>query len=203
MSKNDRPPSLLRNVPSRDNIENTKLRATSKKRSRTPEKEVDISAPPVSSSEEDEPNPVAKAGKRGKSPLSSGDESPDRADIRPAFPSSLNSTASISNRSKTKYGSSQRSQQTYGSARSSQDSKPSSSQRSRNAKDSRDDELGSTKGGSLLPDPDKKFTRGKGTKPPSPRVPRQKRTKKMAKGKYSGLLHAGLILRPCVNRNAV
>lgn len=181
LSKNDRPPPLLQKIPSRDV---TRPGTTRKKRSRTPEKEVDISAPPISSgdesSEDDESNPAAKGG---KSPSSSGDESPDRADIRPTpFLSSWNSTAGISNRSKSKYGSSQRSSKTYGSARSSQESKPSSSQRSRDARESRD-ELGSVEGESLLREPGRTFTRGKGIKPSSPRAPRQKRTKKATKGK--------------------
>lgn len=198
MSKNARPPQLLKSIPSKDSM---KPAATSKKRSRAPEKDVDVSAPPLSSDDEssegDEPNAVAGAQKRGKSPSSSGDESPDRAEIQPtAFSSSLQSAANTSSsRSKVKYVSSQGSSKTYGSARGSQESKPSSSQRSRNGKEPRDDELGPVKGGSLLRDPDKTFMKGKGPKPSSPRAPRQKRTKKTAKGKTFGLLYyAGLVL---------
>lgn len=207
LSKNARPPPLLKNIPSRGS---TQPAVTSKKRSRAPEKEVDISAPPLSSDDEssggDEPNAVVEAQKGVSSSSSSGDESPDRAEIRPtAFPSSLQSAASISSsRSKVKYGSSQGSSKPYGSARGSQESKPSSSQRGRNAKEPSDDELGPVKGGSLLREPGKTFTKGKGPKPSSPRAPRQKRMKKTAKGKEFRLIYcAGLVLWPCTNWNAV
>lgn len=160
-------------------------------------------APPISSgdedsSEEDGRDPVADAEKGGKSPISSGNESPDRADIRPTtFPSSWNSTTSTaSNRSRIQYGSSQKGVKRYGLARSSQESKPSSSQRSRNEKEPRDG-LDPVKGDSLLRDPDRTFKKGNGAKPSSPRASRQKRTKKAATGKESSPFHTGLVVLPC------
>ncbi|KAL2112522.1 hypothetical protein VUR80DRAFT_7375 [Thermomyces stellatus] len=183
LSRNARPPPLLKSLPSRNTAREA---GTNKKRSRTPEKEVDVLAPPISSgdedsSEEDGRDPVADAEKGGKSPISSGNESPDRADIRPTtFPSSWNSTTSTaSNRSRIQYGSSQKGVKRYGLARSSQESKPSSSQRSRNEKEPRDG-LDPVKGDSLLRDPDRTFKKGNGAKPSSPRASRQKRTKKAA-----------------------
>lgn len=193
LSYNDRPPPLHKIGGDAA----TKPAATTKKRSRTPEKEVDISGPPINSDDddsgdEDEPPAVTGAVEGAKSPSPSGDESdgPDRADIRPTtFQSSSNSkTSTSSNRSKAKNGPHRSGQRTYGLARSSQESKPPSSQRSRNAKEAPDD-LDPVKGETMLRDPGKKFTRAPTAKPPPPRAPPPKRPRKASEGKEAHPTH--------------
>lgn len=193
LSRYDKPARLLQTINSNETAAKPAVKPprNTKKRIRAPGKEIDISAPPVSSDEEDS----GKAQKTLKNVFSSDDEredSPDRGDIRPTtFQSSWTSTTSFSsNRSQTKYGAS-RSGGKYGSARSSQESKPSSSQME-GSTNAPPDELGPVRSQSLLRDPDKNYGwQPKRTSPSSPQPPRQKRPRKPTEGKEARRIKAG------------
>ena len=198
LSKYDKPDRLLKiiNFPKTAAKPAGKPARDTKKRIRTPEKEADILAPPVSSDDsdsgEDKLATASKARRKVEDPISSEDEredSPDRGDIQPAtFQSSWNSATSFSSstRSKTKYGS-KKNDMKYGSARSSQESKT-SSQKKRNA-DASGDDLSPVRSQSLLRDPDKKYgSQIKRVSPPSSQPSRdKKRAKKPVEGEEARL----------------
>ena len=168
--------------------------ATTKKRSRTPEKEIPVDAPPVNSSdegpsEEDEPEAETGANKRAKTLPSCDDErgSPDRGHIIPAsFKTSEKTTTRAP--SKAKYGA-----KSNGRARGSQEPKPSSSQTIQDERDALD-ELGPVKGLNLLKNPDKRIRGGPTARPPRIREPRPpKRAKKAPESKQTLPVHSDLI----------
>lgn len=199
LSKYDKPARLLKVINSPKTAAKPALKSTkdSMKKSRTPEEEVDILAPPASSDDsdsgEDGPAPTSKTQRTVEDPSSGEDEredSPDRGDIQPSmFQSSWNSAASFSssNRSKAKYGAKQNSTK-YGSARSSQESKP-SSQKKRSA-DASGDDLGPVRSQSLLRDPDKKYgsQTKRGSPPSSQPLREKKRAKKPVEGEKARLI---------------